>query len=124
MNDMETAQAMRDKEEKDFMEANDEMQDAIDALNDALEELEGATHNRTEGVLLSVRESLGEEVGNGGAVALAKHQASLRKAADMGEHFLDKADARFLKRVLLGDVPEVDMKKLNRKANFKMRYKA
>merc|ERR1719174_817368 len=30
----------------------------------------------------------------------------------------------FLQRVLLGDVPKVDWKKLNRKATFKMAYKA
>merc|ERR1719194_8401 len=56
--------------------------------------------------------------------ALAQHQASLKQAVDLGDRFLDKADATFLRRVLLGDVPKVDWKKLNRKATFKMAYKA
>merc|ERR1719253_1207357 len=55
---------------------------------------------------------------------LAQHQASLKSAVELGEKFLDKADALFLKRLLLGDVPNVDWKKLNRKATFKMSYKA
>merc|ERR1719254_279188 len=56
--------------------------------------------------------------------ALVEHQASLRHAVELGQRFLSKADATFLKRVLLGDVPKVDWKKLNRKATFKMAYKA
>merc|ERR1719440_2347218 len=56
--------------------------------------------------------------------ALAQHQASLKHAVELGERFLGKADATFLKRILLGDVPTVDWKKLNRKATFKMSYKA
>merc|ERR1719217_1770678 len=56
--------------------------------------------------------------------ALAAKQAALKQAAELGERFLAKADAMFLRRVLLGDVPKVDWKKLNRKATFKMSYKA
>merc|ERR1719440_2298546 len=55
---------------------------------------------------------------------LAKRQEHLKKAVEFGERFLAKADATFLKRMLLGDVPKVDWKKLNRKATFKMAYKA
>jgi len=43
----------------------------------------------------------------------------------LGHRFLNKADAIFLERVLLGEVPNrADAKKMNRKANFKMSYKA
>merc|ERR1719301_322647 len=56
--------------------------------------------------------------------AVLKEQASLKHAVDLGEKFLTKGDALFLRRVLLGDVPDVDWKKLNRKATFKMAYKA
>merc|ERR1719440_179241 len=55
---------------------------------------------------------------------LAKRQEHLKKAVEFGERFLAKADATSLKRILLGDVPKVDWKKLNRKATFKMAYKA
>merc|ERR1719331_3562091 len=56
--------------------------------------------------------------------ALMEHQASLKQAVDLGERFLSKSDALFLRRMLLGEVPKVDWKKLNRKATFKMAYKA
>merc|ERR1719214_434072 len=59
--------------------------------------------------------------------ALMKREAALTQAVKLGERFLAKADATFLRRVLLGDVPDVpkaDWKKLNRKATFKMKYKA
>merc|ERR1719261_1342123 len=48
---------------------------------------------------------------------------ALAQAVDLGEKFLTKFDALFLRRVLTGDVPDVDWKKLNRKATFKMKYK-
>merc|ERR1719160_2280331 len=49
---------------------------------------------------------------------------ALQRAVQMGKQFLSKGDAEFLERVLTGEVPEVDWKKLNRKATFKMKYKA
>merc|ERR1740121_2029598 len=42
----------------------------------------------------------------------------------MGKKFLTKGDALFLQRLLTGEVPTWDWKKLNRKATFKMSYKA
>merc|ERR1719440_2732049 len=56
--------------------------------------------------------------------ALAQRQATLKQAVSLGERFLATSDATFLKRLLLGDVPKVDWQKLNRKATFKMAYKA
>merc|ERR1719174_650029 len=50
--------------------------------------------------------------------------AALSQAIDFGKKFLTKGDALFLERVLSGEVPTVDWKKLNRKAVFKMKYKA
>merc|ERR1719281_1626655 len=49
---------------------------------------------------------------------------ALQRALQMGKRYLSKGDAEFLERVLTGEVPEVDWKKLNRKATFKMKYKA
>merc|ERR1719428_616066 len=49
---------------------------------------------------------------------------ALQRAVEMGKRYLSKGDAEFLERVLTGEVPEVDWKKLNRKAVFKMKYKA
>merc|ERR1719230_2048798 len=124
MSDMESATALRKKEHEDFLEAEDEMTKAITALKSAIDTLDKATKDHKEGVLLAVRASLKGASENGGMAALFEHQASLKQAVDLGERFLAKADATFLKRVLLGDVPKVDWKKLNRKATFKMAYKA
>merc|ERR1719408_1016032 len=124
MSDMETATANRKKENADFEDAKKEMTQAINALKSAIDTLGKATKDHKEGVLLAVRAGLRGASENGGMAALAERHASLKQAAELGERFLSKADATFLKRVLLGDVPNVDWKKLNRKATFKMAYKA
>merc|ERR1719183_2754204 len=49
---------------------------------------------------------------------------ALQRALQLGKRYLAKGDAAFLERLLSGDVPTVDWKKLNRKATFKMKYKA
>merc|ERR1719272_590478 len=124
MADMESATALRKKEHADFLDAEDEMSKAISALKSAIETLDKATKDHKEGVLLAVRASLKGASQNGGMAELARHQVSLKQAVELGERFLAKADATFLKPILLGDVPKVDWKKLNRKATFKMAYKA
>merc|ERR1719310_1320871 len=124
MSDMEQATALRKKENADFEEAEDEMKKAIAALKSAIDTLDEATKDHKDGVLLAVRARLQGAAQNGGMAELAAHQAALKQAVELGERFLGKADSPFLKRVLLGDVPKVDWKKLNRKATFKMAYKA
>merc|ERR1719345_63048 len=124
MADMESAAALRKKEKADFEEAEDEMDKAVKALKSAIDTLDTATKDNKDGVLLAVRARLHGASQNGGMAALAEHQAQLKSAVTLGERFLAKADATFLKRLLLGDVPKVDYKKLNRKATFKMNYKA
>jgi len=124
MSDIERATDLRKKEKEDFEGAEDEMKKAISALKSAIKTLDVATKDHKDGVLLAVRTSLQGASQNGGMAALLQQQESLRQAVKLGEQFLDKADATFLKRMLLGDVPKVDWKKLNRKATFKMSYKA
>merc|ERR1719214_111290 len=121
---MESATALRKKEHADFLEAENEMEMAVNALDSAIDTLDKATKDHKDGVLLAVRSSLKGASANGGMEALLQTQASLKQAVDLGDRFLEKADATFLRRVLLGDVPKVDWKKLNRKATFKMAYKA
>merc|ERR1719335_476307 len=100
------------------------MKQAIAALKSAIDTLGKATKDHKEGVLLAVRSHLQGAAKNGGMAALAQQQALLKQAVELGERFLAKTDSTFLRRVLLGDVPKVDWKKLNRKATFKMAYKA
>jgi len=119
MADLELAKNNRNAENKDFLEAEAEMTKAITALQSARDVLKEATKDSKKSALVAMRQSL-----NGGIVALAEKQAHLRDAVEFGQRFLSKGDALFLRRVLLGDVPKVDWKKLNRKATFKMSYKA
>jgi len=103
--EIESSNAMRNKEHEDFLAAKDEMEKAIAALEGAVETLGSATEEHKEGVLTSVG-------------------FDLRRAVDLGKNFLSEQDTRFLERTLDGDVPKADWKKLNRKATFKMAYKA
>merc|ERR1719478_783927 len=100
------------------------MNQEISALKSAIDTLDTATKDHKEGVLLAVRASLKGAAQNGGMAELAQKQDALKQAVDLGDRFLAKADATFLRRVLMGDVPKADWKKLNRKATFKMAYKA
>merc|ERR1712083_1134437 len=72
-----------------------------------------------EGTLLQANADLSE-----GFAERSAEAASLQQAVELGERFLGKGDALFLRRVLTGEVPKADWKKLNRKATFKMAYKA
>merc|ERR1719469_79965 len=56
--------------------------------------------------------------------ARAREAVALSHAVELGRRVLSKGDASFLQRVLTGDVPErASWKKLNRKADFKRKYK-
>jgi len=117
--EIEKADDMRDKEAKDYAAAKDEMEKAIAALEQAIEVLGSATKGK-EGSLLSIKREVStfqEGLHTGAAKAL-------KNAITLGQRYLSKGDALFLERVLSGEVPKADWKKLNRKATFKAKYKA
>merc|ERR1719420_2764209 len=105
MDDLETSKAMRKKENEDFLAAKDEMQKAIAALEQAVEVLGDTTADMKTGVLTSVG-------------------FDLRRVVQMGKSMLSEQDVRYLEQALDGNFREPDWKKLNRKAVFKMKYKA
>jgi len=117
--ELEAMESQRNKEKEDFEEAKKEMDQAIAALEKAVKVLGTATKDHKEGTLLQAKVDLSE----GFAERTAEAQA-LQHAVELGERFLGKGDALFLRRVLTGEVPKADWKKLNRKATFKMAYKA
>lgn len=119
MQDLEAMEAQRDKEHEDFEEAEHEMDQAIAALDQAVKVLDQATAGHEEGTLLQSKVDLSE-----GFAERTAEAASLQHAVELGERFLGKGDALFLRRVLTGEVPKADWKKLNRKATFKSAYKA
>jgi len=102
--EIEEATAMRKKDNEDFLAAKDEMEKAIAALESAVEILGSTTEDMKTGVLLSTR-------------------FDLRRAVSLGSQMLSESDTKLLERALDGDV-DPDWKKLNRKAVFKMKYKA
>merc|ERR1719453_1180631 len=95
---------IRNKEHEDYLAAKDEMEKAIAALEKAVDVLGTTTASMTEGELLSTK-------------------FDVRKVLDLGKSMLSDKDAKFLEKALDSETPDVDWKKLNRKATFKMQYK-
>jgi len=118
--DIETAEDLRKKEKEDYEAAKGEMGAAIDALKEAIKVLEEATKDAS---LVSVRSRLNAETQSMSMDARMAQGQALGRAVELGEEFLSHGDAVFLKRLINGDVPTRDWKKLNRKADFKMKYK-
>jgi hypothetical protein len=116
---LETAETARKQEHADYGEATAELELGVSALKDAIEVLSEATAGHEQGVLLGLRTSVGHT-----EAVEAQEAAALSRAAQLGDRFLEPGDAVFLRRLLGGEVPEWDWKKLNRKATFKMSYKA
>jgi len=119
LQELESMEAQRNKEHEDFEQAEKEMKQAIAALEKAVKVLGEATKDHKEGTLLQAKVDLSE-----GFAERTAEAAALQQAVELGERFLGKGDALFLRRVLTGEVPKADWKKLNRKATFKMAYKA
>lgn len=120
LSDIGVADQMRQQENRDFRMAKQEIDAAIAALTAALAVLNTATQNHTQGVLVSIKSSLAES----GQIR-AQEATALNRAVELGNRVLTRGDSLFLQRLLTGDIPDrADWKTLNRKATFKMSYKA
>jgi len=116
--DIEVAKASRAEAKEDFDEAEKEMKQAIKALKSAINVLGTATkNNKKKAMFLDVEETV-----ESSASERAQEAASLSKAAELGSRVLSPGDAFFLQRLLTGEVPNADWKKLNQKATFKEDY--
>lgn len=100
--DLETAKTLREEENKDYLAAKEEMEQALDALDAAIATMEKGTKDAG---LFSLRHNI-------------------RKVMELGREFLRDADAQLLEHQMSRDTPKPDWKKLNRKATFKMKYEA
>jgi len=118
--DIESAKALRKDEKKEFEAADDEMSKAIDALEAAIKVLDEATKDAKKGTFLQRNGAFLTE----GFAARVADAEKLERAIELGRRTLSAGDAVFLRRLLTGDVPKPDWKKLNRKATFKKKYKA
>lgn len=117
--DLENMENTRDKDHKDYTEATDDMKKALGAMGKALDVLKVATAGHSQGVLIQSETHQAESFD-----AQQAEASTLSYAADLGDKFLEHRDALFLRRILTGEVPQADWKKMNRKANFKKSYKA
>merc|ERR1719215_1597075 len=115
--DLESMKANRNQENEDFLAAKDEMEKTIKALDGAIKVMAEATSDHTEGEFIQGQDTEG-------FAARSEESQSLARAVELGHKFLTKGDAIFFQRLLTGEVPKADWKKLNRKAGFKMKYKA
>jgi len=111
--EIETATLQRTSQNQEFVAAETEMKQAITALESAIDVLKQATSSSLLGVKATVNEGFQERI--------AEAQ-NLERAVEVGRRYLSKGNARFLEHVLTGQVPDVDWKKVNRKATFKMAY--
>jgi len=120
--DIDTSTDLRAQEHGQFLEAEDEMEKAIAALTKAINVLQAATDGHETGTLLVQR--AGDRMGEGFA-ARAADAAALQHAVEIGQRALSAGDAVFLRRLLTADVPKrADWKDLNKKATFRVSYKA
>jgi hypothetical protein len=117
--DLEAMKAQRDQEHEDFLAAKLEMEATTEALHEAVDVMAEATSGHEEGEFIQ-----GHDTETAGFAARSKESALLARAVELGHKFLTKGDAVFFQRLLTGEVPKADWKKLNRKATFKMKYKA
>jgi len=117
--DLEAAETLRQQENTEFQAAEEEMNQAIEALDGAINVLKDATTGQEEGELVQFEQKMAE-----GFAERSRQSEALLRAIDFGKRFLSAGDSIFLQRLLTGDVPKADWKKLNRKAGFKMAYKA
>jgi len=122
LSNLETAKALRNQQNTDFKAATSEMDQAITALKAGIKVLDEATKG-SKLLLSSIRSSTGEGSSEGFSMRVAEAD-QLQRAIDVGSKWLKPGDSLFLQRLLSGEVPQVDWKKLNRKADFKMKYKA
>jgi len=116
---IEEATDMRAKEHEEFLEAEDEMVKAVAALDQAIVVLKEATAGHDKGVLFAQR-----QLSQTGYSQRVQESEALDRAVVLAQRVLSNGDELFLRRLLTGDVPKADWKKLNRKATFKMGYKA
>jgi len=117
--EMEAMTNQREQEHEDFEAAKEEMEATVTALDSAISVMAEATGEHTEGTFMQAKEAE-----TAGFAARTKESQALTRAVELGHKFLSKGDSIFFQRLLTGEVPKADWKKLNRKADFKMKYKA
>jgi len=106
--DLEKAKTMRESEKADFEAAKKEMEMAISALDEAITVMDDAT----KGSFAQKRSYLG----------MLSQKHSVRRALQFTQGLLEASDAKYLENLLLNGPENPDWKKLNRKADFKMKY--
>lgn len=106
--ELEQAKAMRDQENKDFLAAETEMKQGVAALKGAIKTIEDGT----KGSLAQTRSY----------IDMLSTRHSLQKSMAFARGFLGADDQKLLEQYITDDTPKPDWKKLNKKADHKMKY--
>jgi len=106
--ELEQAKAMRDQENKDFLAAETEMKQGVAALKSAIKTIEDGT----KGSLAQTRSY----------IDMLSTRHSLQKSMAFARGFLGADDQKLLEQFITDDTPKPDWKKLNKKADHKMKY--
>jgi hypothetical protein len=118
--EMDDMTSQREQEHEDFLAAKEEMEISIAGLEESEDVMNEAMGN-VEAKKMFLQTETGEREGFSARVQDAQ---KLDVAIRIGQKYLNKGDAMFLERVLSGEVPKADFKKLNRKNPNKGAYKA
>jgi hypothetical protein len=124
--DMESAEALRAKQNKQFQFASADMQGALTSLEEAVP-LVCSLSNGSSVTLAQVSKSHGTTQGRLGFAAFTAQSTRLTEVAKLGDRYLSKGDALFLRRLLTVDAPTPDhesLQKMTDDGQLKVKYEA
>jgi len=124
--DMESAEALRAKQNKQFQFASADMQGALTSLEEAVP-LVCSLSNGSSVTLAQVSKSHGTAQGRLGFAAFTAQSTRFTEVAKLGDRYLSKGDALFLRRLLTVDAPTPDhesLQKMTDDGQLKVKYEA
>jgi len=124
--DMESAEALRAKQNKQFQFASADMQGALTSLEEAVP-LVCSLSNGSSVTLAQVSKSHGTTQGRLGFAAFTAQSTRFTEVAKLGDRYLSKGDALFLRRLLTVDAPTPDhesLQKMTDDGQLKVKYEA
>jgi len=124
--DMESAEALRAKQNKQFQFASADMQGALTSLEEAVP-LVCSLSNGSSVTLAQVSKSQGTTQGRLGFASFTAQSTRLTEVAKLGDRYLSKGDALFLRRLLTVDAPTPDhesLQKMTDDGQLRVKYEA
>jgi hypothetical protein len=107
--DMDSSAAFRSQETEQYQVSREDLRLAAEALSSANSVVCGLGGNTS-----ALAQMRGTSTARLNFKALTDQESDLRRAADLGDKFLSKGDALFLRRLVTADVPTPDYEQLKR----------